>query len=314
MKSEYCRTCRDEVIWWAIAINIAQTTFKGLLGLMTGSAALVADSIHSGADVVASTVTMISVKVSKRGSNDDYPFGFGNVQFISSSVVGLILIFGALYLMYESVLKMMTGDISPPSIVAVLGAVISIATNELMYRYQFCVGTENNSPAILANAWDNRSDALSSVGVLIGIVIAVLGFPIADVLAAFVVAILVARIGIELNIDAMNGLMDSSVEVDVLAEVYAIAKNTAQVEEVQYLRGRNVGEDIFLDICLCVNGNLKVFECDLIIDAVKTKIFKEVGHVKDIQITAIPTGEVKRQKSSFQVLNLQKWLGKKEVA
>jgi cation diffusion facilitator family transporter len=311
MKSEYCRICRDEVIWWAIFVNIAQTTYKGLLGLMTGSAALVADSIHSGADVIASIVTMISVKLSKRVSNDDYPFGFGNVQFISSSVVGLILIFGALYLMYESVLKIMIGDITPPSIVAVLGAAVSVATNELMYRYQNCVGKENNSPAIIANAWDNRSDALSSVGVLIGIVIAVLGFPIADVLAAFVVAILVARIGIELNIDAMNGLMDSSVEVDILADVYAIAKNTAQVDEVQYLRGRNVGEDIFLDICLCVNGNLKVFECDLIIEAVKEKIREDISHVKDIQITAIPTEDVKKSKSSFHIFSPQSWLGKK---
>ncbi len=314
MKSEYCKICRDEVVWWAVIVNIAQTTYKGLLGLMTGSAALIADSIHSGADVVASIVTMVSVKVSKKGSNEEYPFGFGNVQFISSSVVGLILIFGALYLMYESVVKIVTGDISEPSVVAVLGAAVSVATNELMYRYQSCVGKENNSPAIIANAWDNRSDALSSVGVLIGIVIAVMGFPIADVLAAFVVAILVARIGIELNVDAMNGLMDSSVEVDVLADVYAITREIPQVEEVQYLRGRNVGEDVFLDICICVSGNLKVFECDLIVDAVKARINDEVEHVKDIQVTAVPIEEVRKSKKKFKVLSLQKWLGNNAAA
>jgi cation diffusion facilitator family transporter len=313
MKSEHCRICRDEVIVWAVVVNIAQTTFKGVLGLMTGSAALIADSIHSGADVVASFVTMFSVKVSQRGSNEDYPFGYGNVQFISSSVVGLILIFGALYLMYESVMKIVTGTYAEPNILAVLGAVISIATNELMYRYQGCVGKENNSPAIIANAWDNRSDALSSVGVLIGISIAVMGFPIADVLAAFVVAILVARIGIELNVDAIDGLMDSSVDMDVLSEVYAIAKNTEHVVAVQHLRGRNVGEEIFLDICICVDGDLRVFESDLVADAVREKLLSDVEHVKDIQILVVPDEETKKPKGKSQIISLQKWLGKKEA-
>lgn len=288
MKFERCIRCRDEVIWWAIVVNIAQTAYKGLLGVMTGSTALVADSLHSGADVVASIVTMASVKISKRTSSENYQFGFGNIQFISSSIVGLILIFGAFFLMYESVLKIVEGDLSPPSVIAVLGAIVSVAINELMYRYQNCVGRQNNSPAIIANAWDNRSDALSSLGVLIGISIAVLGFPIADVLAAMVVAVLVAKIGIGLNIDAVNGLMDSSLEMDVLGVVYHIAAQIPQVEEVRYLRGRNVGEDVHLDIGLGIDGALKVYESDFIVAAVKERVFSAIKHVKDIRVTVMP--------------------------
>lgn len=307
MKSERCKSCRDEVVWWAIAINICQTSFKGILGVMSGSAALVADAIHSGADVAASVVTLASVKISQRTSNDDYPYGYGNVQFISSSVVGLILIFGALYLMYDSVIKVVTGDIGTPSGFAMLGAIVSIATNELMYRYQNCVGTENNSPAIIANAWDNRSDALSSVGVLIGITIAVLGFPIADVLAAMVVAVMVARIGVELNTDAINGLMDTSVETDLLADVYNMAMETPKVEEVQYLRGRNVGADIYLDLGICVNGNLKVYESDMIVDALKKRIFAEVDHMSDVQITVLPLEFTKGAVSKIRDKLLPNW-------
>jgi cation diffusion facilitator family transporter len=314
MKSEICRQCKGEVVWWAIFVNIAQTTYKGLLGMMTGSAALVADSIHSGADVVASIVTMVSVKISQRNSSDEYPFGLGNIQFVSSSVVGLILILGALYLMYESVLKLVAGDISAPSVVAVLGAAVSVVTNELMYRYQSCVGKENNSPAIIANAWDNRSDALSSVGVLIGILIAVMGFPVADVLAAMVVAVLVARIGIELNIDAINGLMDSSIDIDILSDVYALAVNTPEVEEVQYLRGRNVGEGIFLDLCISVKGKVKVFECDLIVEAVKSKIRDEIDHIQDIQIAVVPLDAANKPTRSSALSPLRKWFGKKEAS
>nr|CAX83800.1 Magnetosome protein MamB, Cation efflux protein family [uncultured bacterium] len=290
MKSEHCRRCRNEVVWWAIIVNILQTAYKGLLGLMTGSTALLADSLHSGADVVASTVTMISVRISRREPNEKFPYGYGHIQFISSSIVGLILFFGALYLMYETVLKIVSGDITPPSVVAVLGAAVSIVTNELMFRYQNCVGQQNNSPAIIANAWDNRSDTLSSAGVLVGIGIAVMGYPIADVLAALFVAVLVAKIGIELNIDAIGGLMDKSVEMDALTVAFNIASHTPRVVDVQYVRGRNVGEDMHLDIAVCVEKGLKVYEADLIAEAVKERIFMELVHATDVQVSVVPSG------------------------
>jgi cation diffusion facilitator family transporter len=288
MRSEHCRLCRDEVTWWSIFANIGLSAFKGLLGAMTGSVALVADAMHSGADVVASFVTLFSLKVSARKANDKYPYGYGNVQFIASSIVGLILILGAIYLMYESVMKIVGGNLESPSMIAVFGAIVSIVVNELMYRYQGCVGKENNSPAIIANAWDNRSDAMSSVGVLIGILFAVLGYPIADVLAALVVGVMVAKIGIELNIEAIDGLMDSSIEMDVLKEVYDIAMDTPKVEGVQFLRGRNVGEDVHLDISILIKGKLKVQDGDAISESIKKRIFKEVDHVKDLQVAVNP--------------------------
>ena len=291
MKSSRCRDCRDEVIWWALLVNVAQTAYKGCLGVMSGSAALVADSLHSGADVVASAVTMTSVKLSGRPANEDYPFGYGNIQFISSAIVGLILILGALYLMYGAIIKIIAGDVQAPSAFALLGAVVSVVTNELMYRYQSCVGIENNSPAIIANAWDNRSDAMSSVGVLIGIGAAVMGFPIADVLAAMVVAVLVARIGVELNIDAIDGLMDSSVEMDILMTVYDLVKETPLVHEVRHLRGRNVGEEIHLDIGICVDGNMNIYESDFVCEAVRKKILAAVDHVTDVHISVLPRSE-----------------------
>ena len=256
MKSEHCKLCRDEVTWWSIFANVGLSIYKALLGTLSGSVALMADSLHSAADVVASMVTLLSLKISSRSASEKYPFGFGNIQFISSSIVGVILIMCAMYLMYESVMKIVTGNLEPPSIIALLGAIVSIIVNELMYRYQGCVGKENNSPAIIANAWDNRSDALSSVGVLIGILFAVLGYPIADVLAALVVGIMVTKIGVELNVSAIDGLMDSSVEMDVLRNVYDTAMDTPKVEGVQFMRGRNVGEDVHLDICILVKGKL----------------------------------------------------------
>ncbi|MBF0219213.1 MAG: magnetosome biogenesis CDF transporter MamB [Gammaproteobacteria bacterium] len=296
MKYEHCRSCRNEVVWWAFLVNIAQTAFKGLLGVLSGSAALIADAMHSGADVVASSVTMISLKISARPADSNHPYGYGNIQFISSSIVGLILILGALYLIYESVIAIVSGDISPPNIVAVIGAAVSSMTNELMYRYQNCVGKENNSPAILANAWDNRSDALSSVAVLIGILIAVLGFPIADNLAAIAVGVLVIRIGIELNSDAISGLMDSSIEMDDLKQVYDIVNRIDGVEGIATLRGRNIGEELHLEINIKVNRGLSVREGDQIVATIDEKIRYDLSHVHDVRVLLTPVEVVGRKK------------------
>ncbi len=288
MSQKQCEVCRDEVVWWAFFVNIAQTIFKGLLGVLSGSAALIADAMHSGADVVASSVTIFSLKISAKPADEKHPYGYGNIQYISSSIVGMILILGALYLIYESSLKIILGGAESPSMVAVLGAAISALTNEIMYRYQSCVGTVHKSPAIIANAWDNRSDAISSLAVLVGIVIAVMGFPIMDAVAAVAVGFLVIRIGVELNMEAIYGLMDTTIEVDDLKSVYHIALETPGVEGVSMLRGRNVGEEVHVEMEVFVDKQLKVFEGDLIAKAIADKVIELEPHVKDIFVGLAP--------------------------
>ena len=129
---------------------------------------------------------------------------------------------------------------------------------------------------------------------LIGITLAVMGFPIADRLAAICVGILVARIGVSLNIDAIKGLMDSSVDMDVLKSVYAIAKTTPGVEGVCYLRGRSVGESGYLEVCVYVDGSLKVLESDLVAETIRKRILSEVEHVTDVVVPMMPV-EVRKK-------------------
>jgi cation diffusion facilitator family transporter len=288
MKMDDCKDCREEVTQWAFYVNICQTIFKGILGLLSGSAGLLADSLHSGADVVASGVTIFCVKMSDKPADEKYPFGYGNIQYISSAIVGLILLLGAMLLMYESILKILSGNLEAPNVIAAVGAAVTVATNELMYRYQICVGNENNSPAIIANAWDNRSDAMSSVAVLVGVVASDLGFPIADTLAAIGVSLLVGKIGIELIGEAVKGLMDSSVDVDVLQTAWQVTMDTPQVESIYFMRGRNVGEEVHLDIRLKVAPGLRVRDSSAIGELVRTRIQAELPHAKDIRLFVSP--------------------------
>lgn len=288
MKYDHCAKCRDEVVWYAFFVNVAQVFFKGTLGALSGSAALIADAFHSSADLIANIVTMISLKISSKSADEHHAYGYGNIQYISSSIVGLILIVGAILLMVHSVKSIIMGNITAPARIALFGAAISISLNEIMFRYQSCVGKENNSPAIIANAWDNRSDAFSSAAVLVGIVFATFGYPIADPLAAVGVSLVVIKIGAGLNKDAIKGLMDSAPEVGDLKEIYNIVKDVPGVLGVSYLRGRTVGESLHVDIEIEVDGEYRVYEGDLVVDVVKEKIMNGVEHAEEIQVFLSP--------------------------
>ena len=288
MKFDHCRECKTEVTWYSIFVNIFLVIFKGVLGALSGSAALVADSFHSSADVIASSVTMISLRISSQPADEKHTYGHGKIQFISSAIVGLILLVGAIFILIGAAKSLMAGNYAAPDKIALLGAAVSIMCNEFMYRYQSCVGKENNSPAIIANAWDNRSDAYSSMAVFIGIGFATFGFPIADSLAALGVSLMVIRIGVELISDSIDGLMDASPEMDDLQGIYRATRKVAGILGITYMRARTTGEDLHVEINIEVDETLKVYEGDLIVEVLKQKISQELEHVGTVQVFLTP--------------------------
>ncbi|MBF0448106.1 MAG: magnetosome biogenesis CDF transporter MamB [Magnetococcales bacterium] len=288
MKFDHCRACKTEVTWYSIFVNIFLVIFKGVLGALSGSAALVADSFHSSADVIASSVTMVSLRISSKPADENHAYGHGKIQFISSAIVGLILLTGSFFIMIGAIKNIVAGHYVAPDKIALLGAAVSILCNEFMFRYQSCVGKENNSPAILANAWDNRSDAYSSTAVFVGIAFATFSFPIADALAALGVSLMVIRIGLELINDSIDGLMDASPEMEDLQGVYRAARKVAGILGISYMRARTIGEELHVEINIEVDETLKVYEGDLIVEVLTQKISQELEHVGTVQVFLTP--------------------------
>lgn len=288
MKFEKCRTCQTEAMRFVLTGNTFLTLFKGILGVISGSAALVADAFHSAADVLSTYVTMLSVKYSKKPSDSDHIYGHGKIQFISSAITGLILMIGANFILIDSVKAMIEGHYEPPNAMAMLGALVSILLNEGMFRYQLCVFEQHKSPAFLANAWDNRSDAIASGAVLFGIAMAVLGFPIADPLAATGVGLIVMKIGWELNVDAVRGLMDTMDNFDELKTIYKVSKETQSVLGVSYLRARFTGENLYAEITVQVDGSLKVSEGERIVNDLVDRIKEKTGRGSEVNVYLLP--------------------------
>ncbi len=292
MKYPHCAACRDEVEWYVLAGNTGLVIFKGSLGVMSGSAALIADTFHSFADVLATIVTLFSLKVSARAPDHAHAYGYGKIQHISSGIIGLLLLGGSMFILVGSVMDVWRGTYAAPKSIALLGAFFSILANEFMFRYERCVARENNSPAIMANAWDNRSDALSSLGVLIGLFFATfLGFPIADPLTAIIIALMVIKIAIELIVGAINNLMDATPDFVKSSDLFRMIRKMPSVTGINYLRARSLGEDFYVEADIRVEKTLKVYEGDLIVATLEERIKQTLEHVGSVQIYLSPEEE-----------------------
>ncbi|MBF0189378.1 MAG: magnetosome biogenesis CDF transporter MamB [Magnetococcales bacterium] len=288
MRFEYCRRCRNQAAWYSIFVNSFLVFYKGVLGLLTGCTALVADALHSSADVIGSTVTLASLRISARPPTERFSYGYGKVQYLSSSIIGMILIVGSTFILIGSATDIWKGTYEAPDRIALVGAFVSVVLNEMMYRYQNCVGSNNNSPAIIADALDNRADAFSSAAVLVGIGFATFGFPIADPIGAIIVALMVINIGMELISEAISGLTDASVEIDDLKEVYAATREVEGVQGVFYLRARPMGETLHVEVNIEVDERLNVYEGDVIVEALKMKLLKRIDHISGIDVLLSP--------------------------
>ena len=292
MKYPHCPQCRNEVTWYSIWFNVFMVVYKIIMSLMTNCAALMADAFHSLADLFASILTLFSLKLSAKPANEQYAYGYGKIQHISSGIVGLILLVGSIFIMVDAVMSIVKDTFGETGRLSLVAAVVSTIGNELMFHYQKCVATQNNSPAIMANAWDNRSDAFSSLGMVIGLLFAtVLGFPIADPLAAIILSLLVIKIGFELISDAVDNLMDATPEIAESAALYKIISTFPKVLGVNHLRARSMGETVHMEIDIRVDGRLKVFEGDLILVALREKIKQELGSIGELQFFMTPAIE-----------------------
>ncbi|CAK0745740.1 Magnetosome protein MamB [Gammaproteobacteria bacterium] len=295
MKYPHCAQCRNQVEWYVLAGNTGLVIFKGALGVMSGSAALIADTFHSFADVLATIVTLFSLKVSARAPDHIHAYGYGKIQHISSGTIGLLLLGGSIFILTGSMIDIVRGTYGTPKTMALLGAFFSILANEFMFRYESCVAKENNSPAIMANAWDNRSDALSSTGVLIGLIFAtLLGYPIADPVTAVLIAIVIIKIAVTLIVEAIHNLMDATPDFVKSSDLFGIIRKFPSVTGINYLRARSLGEDFYIEADVRVDKKLKVYEGDLIVATLEDQIKKELEHVGSIQIYLSPEEEPRR--------------------
>jgi cation diffusion facilitator family transporter len=280
-----CKSCADRAMWFCLAGNLFLCVFKAIVGVLSGSLALVADALHSGADVLVSVVAIITVHLARKPADKTHPYGHGKTEFIGGVFVGIVLLLGASFIAVSSIGHLLRSYRQPPPhFIALAAAVISIAVNELMFRWTICASKRVNSAALEAEAWDNRSDAFSSIPVFFGVLGAQFGFRSLDPLAALFVGILVGKIGFELLSKNLHGLMDIPLDPNEIERINKLVVSTRGVKDIEYLRTRGMGRHYMADMQILVNPKTTVERSNAIATEVRNTLRREIKHLEDITI------------------------------
>lgn len=249
-------------------VNLLLLVFKFVAGVLGHSAAMIADAVHSLSDFVTDLIVIVFVKISSKPEDADHAYGHGKYETLASCIIGLALIVVGVMMGYNATVKIVDvvrngTELASPGIIALAAAVLSIVLKEWMFRITRNVAREVDSPAVEANAWHHRSDALSSVGTAIGIGGAVLlgsKWAVLDPIAALVVSVFIVVQAAKILSDAIGQLMEKSLPRDVEQRICEIVYEEEGTSDIHHLRTRKIGSQISIELHVRMNGSLTLRE------------------------------------------------------
>lgn len=276
-------------------VNIALFLFKLVAGIVGRSGAMIADAVHSASDFATDIVVLAFVRISAKPRDDDHKWGHGKYETLGSLIIGVALFAVGVEILIGSgqkIAAVVAGEVIPrPGFIAILAAAISIVVKELLYQYTIRVGRKLDSPSVVANAWHHRSDALSSIGALLGIGAAYLlgeKWRIADPIAAIVVAALIVKVSYDLCRTALADLLEKSLSRDVEEEILSIISTTPNVYKPHNLRTRRIGSDIAIEVHIRVEGTMTVQDSHEISREIERKLRARYGERTAVAIHIEP--------------------------
>ena len=276
-------------------VNIVLTVFKILAGIMGRSTAMIADGIHSLSDLLSDIIVIVFVKISSKGRDKNHDYGHGKFETFATLIISLMLIVVAANLMSGGIgkIKAILGgeQVSSPGMIALWAAVASIVFKEALYHYTIIQGKALNSPMMIANAWHHRSDAMSSIGSLIGIGGAIfLGnkFVILDPVTGCVISIFIFVIAVRMSVPAIKELLDVSLPDEVEDRIEATAKTIPGVIELHELKTRREGPGIIMEGHLVLHSDISLKEAHNISKKVEESLRKEFGPETQISLHLEP--------------------------
>ncbi len=278
----------SRITWFTIVLNVILAIAKIGIGIISCSTAMVADGVHTVSDVGSSLGIIVGFFISNKPEDSKHQYGHEKAESIAGFVLSLMLIAVGIKIGYSSIELMISGSTKVPGILALWAALISIFVKEFQYRITIREGKRINSSALMADAWHHRSDALSSIGTLIGIAGARLGYKILDPLAGFIVSVIVIKVGIDLFLKGYNELMDSSIEENELTQISNLILKETKIDSISDLKARKHGSKIFVDVEVCVDPNISVLEGHDIAEDVENVIYDNLDNVKKVLVHVNP--------------------------
>lgn len=273
----------------SIVCNIALTAFKLIAGIVASSAALVADAVHSASDVLGSLIVMVGAVFSHKAADEGHPYGHEKLECIASILLGNILIVVGALIGYSGIMKIISGTaIAVPGRLALVAAGVSIVVKEALYWYTIIGARKINSVSLKAEAWHHRSDALSSIGSLAGVLGARLGVPILDPIAAIIICLFIFKVAIDIFKDSINRLVDRSCGEVETEEMVDTIKTVPGVMGVDDIKTRLFGSRTYVDIEISADGEQKLKDAHAIAETVHHTMENEFPDVKHCTVHVNP--------------------------
>lgn len=303
MENEKMTTCNKEtmdltfrkianrVSFVTIVQNVLLSVFKLLAGILAHSNAMISDAVHSASDVFSTIVVIIGVKLASKDSDKEHPYGHERLECVAAIVLSMVLLFTGLGIGFQAAKDIIHGNyesLQAPGALALVAAIISIAVKEIMYWYTRHYAKKIDSSALMADAWHHRSDALSSVGALVGIGGAMLGFPIMDSVASLVIFVFIVKAAYDIFKDAMDKMVDHSCDEETEKEIRDAVMSHKNVQGIDLLQTRIFGNKIYVDLEIEVDGSYTLQKAHEIAEEVHENIEQSFPKVKHIMVHVNP--------------------------
>ena len=272
------------VTWIGSIVNFLLLVLKFISGIVGHSSAMVADAVHSLSDFITDIIVIVFVKISGKPEDEDHKYGHGKYETLATALIGIALFAVGIGLLVNGATKVtevINGDVLPaPSMIALVVAAVSIIAKEILYRYTVYIGQNLNSQAVIANAWHHRSDALSSIGTLVGIGGAIfLGerWRILDPIAAIIVSAFIIKVAIDLIKPCVDELLERSLPAETEKQILGIITSFPEVSSPHHLRTRRIGNHIAIEVHLRMDGQTTLENAHAIATAVEKRLKEEFG-------------------------------------
>ena len=274
----------------SVAGNTALSVLKLLAGILAHSGAMISDAVHSASDVFSSLIVIIGVRLAARQADREHPYGHERFECVAAIVLAVVLAVTGLFIGYQAVGTLREGESAAtvPGVLALAAAVVSIVCKEAMYWYTRFHAKRLRSSALMANAWHHRSDALSSVGALIGIAGARLGLPAMEPIASLVICLFILKAAYDIFKEATDKMVDRACDPRTEEQLVACVLSVDQVLGIDSLQTREFGSRIYVDLEIRADGNLSLYDSHAIAERVHDRIEAEFPAVKHIMVHVNP--------------------------
>ena len=295
-----------KITLWGSFVNFLLLVFKFVAGFVGNSAAMIADAVHSLSDFITDIIVILFVRVSSMPKDENHHYGHGKYETLATAIIGVVLFavgVGILVNAVETIIDFFHGkELAAPNIWALGAAAVSIVFKEALYQYTVYKGKNLNSNVVMANAWHHRSDALSSIGTLLGISGAMfLGekWRVLDPIAAFLVSIFILKVAIELTKASLEELLEKSLPKKTQEKILNIIHSFPEVKSPHNLRTRHIGSNIAIEFHIRMDGNLSLNEVHEITKRMENALKAEFGPLTHIGIHMEPINHEKEAKKIY---------------